>query len=93
VGSGAAFLIRSDGLVPGVPFFAVLLFDKGYYAAVTSHDLGALRAAVTVRTARVKSLVACTVPFEGMWRGHLPDVTLPEAFEEELVTLNRQGDD
>ncbi len=71
------------------PFFASQLFDReGYYTTLIASSVEELRAAVAKRTAALKGLIACSLPFEGAWRGRTPDVTLPPEYKTELAVID-----
>jgi hypothetical protein len=85
---------RADGLVPGESFWVVQLFDgMGYYASVKAHKLEKMRELAQIRTNKLKSLVATSIPFLGYWfTNEIPDVSLPESFQESLVMVNKGVD-
>jgi len=69
---------------------AVQLFDReGYYATVLASEAD-IRAAVSRRTARVTSCIACSIPYAVAHdRGGAPDVSLPDDFRSDLGPLDR----
>lgn len=71
---------------------AVQLFDReGYYATVLADEVDAVHTAVAARTARVPSLVACSMPYRIGSGPGAPDVSLPADYRTELALINRDG--
>jgi hypothetical protein len=78
-------------LLPGEPFFAVVLYDRtGYYSSVIARTEAEVRLRTGVRTKSLGSLVACTVPFHGHWAGQVPDVSTPPEYKADLRALERE---
>ena len=83
---------RADGLTPGAPFFVVLMFDHdGYYSSVLAHSEAEVVARASARLAKLKSIVACSTPFQGKWQGLTPDITPPPEYG--LEALDRSPGD
>lgn len=83
---------RSDGLVVGQPFYAVLVYDRtGFFGAVTGRTVQEAKERAARRSVN-KSLVACSVPFAGSWRRGMPDVGLPDDFKAELAAIEKTPD-
>lgn len=78
-------------LLPGAPFFAVLLYDRtGYYSSVVAMTEADVRRKTFERTKNLAALVACTVPFQGCWDGLVPDVSAPPEHKVSLRSLERE---
>jgi hypothetical protein len=69
---------------------AVQLFDQGgYYATVIADSEREVKEKVKVRSARVPSLLATSVPFVlASPASNVPDVSLPLDFRRELAALS-----
>jgi len=82
--------MRADGLEPGAEFWTAQTFDQGgFYHAV----LGRTREEVLKGLGKMKSkqLVFATIPFQGRWSGHTPDVTAPDDFKAALATQDKRN--
>lgn len=81
----------------GSNFYAILLFEHtGYYGSVCGISLEEVRQAAQARSSKAKSLVACSLPFEGKWIESefnqglmMRDVSMPEDFHLALAHLDR----
>jgi hypothetical protein len=90
---------RGDKLVVGKEFFVILLYDKtGFYKSVVALSRDEVLAKTyKVSHALTKSLICCSLPFEGKWKenawGLVPDLSLPPDFKQALVEIDRHGED
>src|SRR5271169_5392224 len=89
---------RADGLTEGRQFFVTLLFNQeGFYTSVVGLCRDTVMAKAYTRSHVIKSLVACSLIFEGKWvlvnNMLVPSISLPEDFREELVSLDKNRND
>lgn len=67
---------------------------EGYYSSVFAESRDELLKAVETRVAKIKGLIACSIPFEGSWTSDgMPSVTLPPEWKETLSVLDRSRED
>lgn len=94
---GVLALVILKMIPEGINFYVILLFEHtGYYGSVCGISLEEVRQAAQVRSSKAKSLVACSLPFQGKWvpsafnKGSMiRDVSLPEDFRLALTHLDR----
>ncbi len=81
---------RVDDLIIGQQFFATLLFDKdGYYTTIVGLCRDSVVSKAYHKTRAIKSLIACSTVFEGVWRDGIPDVSLPPDHQTELASIDK----
>ena len=82
--------MRRDGLVPGMPFFIIQLFDsEGYYSCCVGTTLETVQDEAARRS--LLSLVLFSVPFSGAWKGGIPVVTAPWEIQALAKTSAQAG--
>ena len=85
---------RADGLIVNQEFFVTQLFDKdGYNTAVTGLCQDDVVAKAYKKTHAMKSLIACSIIFEGSWKDGIPDVSLPPGHKAELAVVDKGRQD
>jgi len=72
--------------------WVIQLFDaQGYYTSVSGLTVDEVKQVAFARAKRASTIVAMTLPFVGMWRNGMLDVTAPQATREAFRSLERGG--